>query len=220
VKGKPEYYEFNFASSGEWAVYSFGRYRDGLSLEDEGLAPSITVCRALGIVLISEAIVHLKYLPKIQPALSLRLALSAVIEDDSGSLSYWALKHPPGKPDFTIPTPSCWRSMLSMIPLILASHEVWNRSTTGRSVLRKPLFVAPRRTLLAHPASVTRDLVHSLDAPRGLRRHKVGCGHSVPARAPGRQARQYDRIAGLQRTRCTEFRFLASTAKCAVPRRQ
>src|SRR5438094_1015975 len=59
VKGKPEYYEFNFASSGEWAVYSFGRYRDGLSLEDEGLAPSITVCSA-GDRLDLEAIVHLK----------------------------------------------------------------------------------------------------------------------------------------------------------------
>ena len=102
VKGKPEYYEFNFASSGEWAVYSFRRYRDGLSLEDEGLAPSITV-RSAGDRLDLEAIVHLKYLTKIQPALSLRLALSAVIEDDSGSLSYWALKHPPGKPDFHHP---------------------------------------------------------------------------------------------------------------------
>jgi len=103
VKGKAEYYEFNFAPSGEWAVYGFGRYRDGLSLEDEGLlAPSITVHSA-GDRLDLEAIVHLKYLPKIQPALSLRLALSAVIEDDSGSLSYWALKHPPGKPDFHHP---------------------------------------------------------------------------------------------------------------------
>ena len=28
------------------------------------------------------------------------IALAAVIEDDSGSLSYWALKHPAGRPDF------------------------------------------------------------------------------------------------------------------------
>jgi hypothetical protein len=28
------------------------------------------------------------------------IALSAVIEDDAGTLSYWALKHPAGKPDF------------------------------------------------------------------------------------------------------------------------
>ena len=102
VKGKAEYYEFNLAPSGEWAVYAFRRYRDGSPLEDEGLAPSIIVHSA-GDRLDLEAIVQLKYLPKIQPALSLRLALSAVIEDDSGSLSYWALKHPPGKPDFHHP---------------------------------------------------------------------------------------------------------------------
>jgi len=29
-----------------------------------------------------------------------RLALTAILEDDQGVKSYWALKHPPGKPDF------------------------------------------------------------------------------------------------------------------------
>jgi hypothetical protein len=29
-----------------------------------------------------------------------RLGLSALIEDTSGCKSYWALAHPPGKPDF------------------------------------------------------------------------------------------------------------------------
>ena len=29
-----------------------------------------------------------------------RLGLSAVIEETGGRLSYWALAHPPGKPDF------------------------------------------------------------------------------------------------------------------------
>jgi hypothetical protein len=31
---------------------------------------------------------------------SWRLGLSALIEDASGRKSYWALAHPPGKPDF------------------------------------------------------------------------------------------------------------------------
>jgi hypothetical protein len=31
---------------------------------------------------------------------SWRLGLSAVIEDANGGMSYWALTHPPGKPDF------------------------------------------------------------------------------------------------------------------------
>ena len=30
----------------------------------------------------------------------LLLGLAAVIESGNGDLSYWALKHPPGKPDF------------------------------------------------------------------------------------------------------------------------
>ena len=30
----------------------------------------------------------------------LRLGLSAVVEDAAGKLSYWALRHTPGKPDF------------------------------------------------------------------------------------------------------------------------
>ena len=33
----------------------------------------------------------------------LQLALSAVIEDKQGVLSYWALTHPPGRPDFHHP---------------------------------------------------------------------------------------------------------------------
>ncbi len=31
---------------------------------------------------------------------SLSIGLSAVVEDESGALSHWALRHPPGKPDF------------------------------------------------------------------------------------------------------------------------
>jgi hypothetical protein len=33
----------------------------------------------------------------------LAIGLSAVIEEQDGRLSYWALRHPPGKPDFHYP---------------------------------------------------------------------------------------------------------------------
>ena len=45
-----------------------------------------------------DATIRLDRLQLAQPALS--VGLCAVIEDARGSLSYWALKHPPGKPDF------------------------------------------------------------------------------------------------------------------------
>ena len=31
---------------------------------------------------------------------AIEVGLSAVIEEQGGVLSYWALRHPPGKPDF------------------------------------------------------------------------------------------------------------------------
>ncbi len=40
------------------------------------------------------------------PAGSLDVAISAVIEEADGTKSFWALSHPPGKPDFH--APSCF----------------------------------------------------------------------------------------------------------------
>jgi hypothetical protein len=99
VKGGAEYYEFNFAPSGEWAAYAFRAYRDGAPLKDKSLAPGLTV-RSSADSLALDVVIRADRLPIMAPRTQLRLALSAVVEDDTGRLSYWALKHPPGKPDF------------------------------------------------------------------------------------------------------------------------
>jgi hypothetical protein len=46
------------------------------------------------------ASIDLDSLPELRGSGGLRLGLSAVIEDTQHSLTYWALAHPPGKPDF------------------------------------------------------------------------------------------------------------------------
>jgi len=102
VKGEPTYYEFNFSPSGEWAAYGFKSYRDGGPIEDDGLHPEIVVRSAANIFEL-EAIVRLDRLPAITRQMPLRIGLSAVIEENDGTLSHWALKHPPGKPDFHHP---------------------------------------------------------------------------------------------------------------------
>jgi hypothetical protein len=99
VEHKPVYYEFNFAPSGEWAVYAFQSYRNREPLADEPLAPGIVVRRDENSLAL-DALVRLERLPKLDMQSRLRVGLSAVIEDNDGTLSYWALKHPPGKPDF------------------------------------------------------------------------------------------------------------------------
>jgi hypothetical protein len=99
VKGELAYRELNFSPSGEWAVYHFRGYRDRLPFAEEEAAPEILMRRVEnGLVLDVSA--------RLPPRLTLQplqLGLSAVIEDDCGKLSYWALKHPSGKPDFHHP---------------------------------------------------------------------------------------------------------------------
>jgi hypothetical protein len=97
VDGQPAYHEFNFAPSGEWAVYAFSGYRKGSLLADETMRPNIAVRTNNRLEL--ESLVRLDRLSATHPRASLRAGLSAVIETSDG-LSYWALRHPADKPDF------------------------------------------------------------------------------------------------------------------------
>jgi len=94
------YHEFNFSPSGEWAAYAFTGYRAGMSALPLRRAPeSGWQCAAdrleFHLTLPAEA------LPAEGPGF--RLALSAVIEEQSGTISHWALNHPAGQPDFHHP---------------------------------------------------------------------------------------------------------------------
>jgi len=91
----PGYREFNFSPSGEWTVYDFRGYRDGGELEID-LVPELVVHRTLNRLELN-ARIDADFLPQGRP---LRLGLSAIVEEADGALSYWALRHAPGKPDF------------------------------------------------------------------------------------------------------------------------
>ena len=98
VEGQLAYHEFNFAPSGEWAVYAFRGYRDGGPIANETMRPHIAV-RSTGSRLELDTGVRLDCLSAIHPRACLRIGFSAVVEARDG-LSYWALRHPSGKPDF------------------------------------------------------------------------------------------------------------------------
>jgi hypothetical protein len=103
VEGQSSYHEFNLSPSGEWAAFSFARYREGTPIEDPQLAPRISMETNPGLLRLS-ARISLKLLsPAHQPA-ALRVALAAVIEQSDAQLSYWALHHPPGRADFHHPS--------------------------------------------------------------------------------------------------------------------
>lgn len=85
------YEELNFSPSGHWAAYRFEGYRQGIN--QAALSPSIEVRRTEHrLELVAE--VHI-------PSAGLwHLGLAAVIEEQCGRISHWALVHPPGAPDF------------------------------------------------------------------------------------------------------------------------
>ncbi|HTD13066.1 MAG TPA: DOMON-like domain-containing protein [Steroidobacteraceae bacterium] len=99
---EPAYFEFNFSPGLDWAAYRFAAYRDGMTPANLAQAPGVNVHRAPDRLELS-ATVHLAGLDALCAAPRLRVALAAVVEEDSGRLSYWALQHAPGNPDFHHP---------------------------------------------------------------------------------------------------------------------
>lgn len=93
------YYEFNFSPSTQWAAYRFDGYREGMRLADIA-PPHIEARRGIDQF---ELLARLDLNGFGLDDLDWRVGLSAVVESADNSISYWALAHPPGKPDFHHP---------------------------------------------------------------------------------------------------------------------
>ena len=93
------YCELNFSPSSQWAAYHFTSYREGMR-DIEGVAtPQISTLKTA-----SEF--ELKVLLDLAECVdrsrveTWQIGLAAVIEASDSKTAYWALAHPPGKPDF------------------------------------------------------------------------------------------------------------------------
>src|SRR5687767_2216459 len=90
------YIEFNFSPSSQWAAYRFDDYREGMQPVVLTPTPRV-ICRRREGELDVDVDLNLSGIPELADAISngreLRLAASAVIEDDQGRISYWALNH-------------------------------------------------------------------------------------------------------------------------------
>jgi hypothetical protein len=98
-EGQCTYHEINLSPSREWAAYRFGGYRSGMQVPP-GIAPPVVGSRITAKTFVLHAHISLAGLPGLRQGAPWQLGLSAVIEETSGAKSYWALAHPPGKPDF------------------------------------------------------------------------------------------------------------------------
>ncbi len=90
-----QYFEYNFSPSTEWALYRFSDYRKGMA-EEMIRRPRITCDYSE-----SHFALNAEFdLPDGWRAGPCMVGLTAVVEEANGTKSYWALAHPPGKPDF------------------------------------------------------------------------------------------------------------------------
>jgi len=89
------YAELNLSPSGAFAAYHFDHYRTGMSPVPLP-APDMDFVRS------SERLTLTARFPEdsLPWDYSGRIGISAVIEDKTGRISYWALAHPQGKADF------------------------------------------------------------------------------------------------------------------------
>lgn len=92
----PEYREFNFSPSGQWAVYRFTACRQRDFRFVPPAAPQIAFRHCADGFRLDAVIV-----PELLPAGALlNIGLTAVIEAHDGGKSYWALTHCAAQPDF------------------------------------------------------------------------------------------------------------------------
>jgi hypothetical protein len=81
------YVELNFSPSTQWAAYRFDCYRSGMAELDA--EPRI-----------ARAETGLDVRVELNLSGHWHVGLCAVLEANDGTLSYWALRHPQGRPDF------------------------------------------------------------------------------------------------------------------------
>jgi len=98
VTGEERYYEFNFSPSSAWAAYAFSAYRKRSAWTID--SPPIIRCTQTKESLIMDVLIAAVDLPLKRVEQSFQLGITAVIETNEGALSYWALQHSDGAPDF------------------------------------------------------------------------------------------------------------------------
>ena len=103
--GGPAYLELNLSPSERWNAYDFEAYRWGMAERPFPREPECTL-RLGSNFAIFDAAIPVAGLPDGECA----MGLSAVIEEQHGTKSYWALAHPEAEPDFH--APACFAATL------------------------------------------------------------------------------------------------------------
>ena len=98
IKDQPGYWEFNLSPSGDWNVYRIDAYRRVGFREERAISQLHFEFRKEWNGLLLDASVGLT--PLCVPGSQLQVAVTAIIQTQEGSETYWALTHPAPQADF------------------------------------------------------------------------------------------------------------------------
>ena len=105
-EGGEGYVELNLSPSERWAAYDFTGHRAGMTNRAASREPDCTMRQGSTFAIFDAAIPR-----DILPAVPAAANFAAVIEEQGGVKSYWALAHPAAKPDFH--DPACFAAELA-----------------------------------------------------------------------------------------------------------
>ena len=97
IVDSPIYWEFNLSPSGCWNVYRFTGYREGMEIETAFENLPFEFIQQSDRLLLQIQIDTTQIVKKSQ---ALEIAITTVIEEQEGNISYWALKHSGKQADF------------------------------------------------------------------------------------------------------------------------
>lgn len=93
--GCRHYYEFNGSPSGDWALYRFDAYREGMS------KPAITPAPVLRRLDRRPSMLEIEWhIPRFSEEPIDCAAITAILQNNAGETTYWALAHVGEKPDY------------------------------------------------------------------------------------------------------------------------
>jgi hypothetical protein len=95
VPGEADYTELNLSPSERWNAYDFSGYREGMAERPFPHEPSCAMRKGEALAIFDAAVPV-----SAVPTAPWRLNMTAVIEEEGGVKSLWALAHPSGPPDF------------------------------------------------------------------------------------------------------------------------
>lgn len=96
-RGSDQYWEFNLSPSGNWNVYRFDAYREGMEEEKAFVSLPFSVKNEQDELLLELEFSLDNIIPEDE---GLEAAVSAVIKLKDGRVIYWAMTHPGTEPDF------------------------------------------------------------------------------------------------------------------------